>query len=285
MNFSEYTHPGKWTDLYAELPDDLAALAAVVKNLAIHPVDVNRYGIRVTRERSLTLRQLYTTECMLDDLFQTPPVSLVAARSPYRRLVEWCDYQAVLFASFGQYKGYEVRTRCGFASYLKPGRWTYHWVNEVRAPFYDDWTLLDIDRQCSPKREEFRTGAAWWSLKNTAGVSRLVALHYHGVEAVKHTLLCDFNALNRHELVHSRWLDPETPSHSPAIYRTLYTQLGSRQKMRLDHIAAAIRDEDEARVSTLFNDINYLGQFRPAAARSENGDAEPHASVAMPKEK
>lgn len=268
--YSEYTHPGKWIDLYTDLPDDLEHLIAVVKNLLIHPVDVHRHGIRVTSQRDRALRQLFTVERMLDDLFQTPPVSLVAARSPYRRLVEWCDYHTILFASFCRFKGYEARTRCGFANYIDRERWMInHWLNEVRRPIYDDWTLVDADRQCFPAREDFRTGAEWWPMKNTAGTSKLTAFGHRGVDAVKHLLLNDFNALNGHEFVHHRWLNPDTPDCGPAIYHTAYARLGARQRVQLEKIAAAIRIGNEAEIATLFNDNAYRGRFISSEAAQE----------------
>jgi len=132
MNFSSYTSPGPWLHLYDDLPDELEPLMAVVKNLLLHPVDTRRFGIRITPQREQALRQVLTVEQMLNDLFRSPPVSLMAERSPYQRLIKTCDFQAVLFASFARYKGYEIRTRCGFAGYIAPGQWPHHWVNEVR---------------------------------------------------------------------------------------------------------------------------------------------------------
>lgn len=276
MNFSVYTNPGKWIELYAALPDDLVGLMAVVKNLVIHPVDVHRHGIRVSPRRSLVLRQLFTAERMLDDLFQTPPVSLTAERSPYQRLVEWCDYQAVLLTSFGLYRGYEIRTRCGFVSYIDRGRWINHWLNEVRRPFYEDWTLVDPDRRCFPAAEEFRSGAAWWPLKSTAAISRLKSQNYRGVDAVKYILLGDFNALNGHEMLHQHWSDPDSADRGPAIFQIPYTRLGARQRAQVDSIAAAIRDGDNGKLVALFNDEAYGGQFGlSSSAAVDRPDVEP----------
>ena len=257
MNFSAYTSPGPWLHLYDDLPDELEPLMAVVKNLLLHPVDTHRYGIRIAPQREQVLRQILTVEQMLTDLFQTPPVSLVAERSPYQRLIKSCDFQAVLFASFGQFKGHEIRTRCGFAGYIAPGQWVHHWVNEVRRPFFDDWTFVDCDRRCLPPRETFRAGAEWWPLKNTPVVSRLKDYRFQSVNAVKHALLDDFNARNGQELIHYRWLDPRAPDPAPVIFQTAYTRLTSSQIKYLARIADALLADDDEQITALFCDEKY----------------------------
>lgn len=261
--FSDFTDPGEWLELYADLPDDLPGLMRVVKNLLVHPFDRKKYGLRATPNRQRELQKLFTVQKMLGDLFRHPPVSLVEVRSPYQRLLQHCDFHTVLLASFCQYKGVEVRTRCGFAAYLAPGMWLYHWLNEVRRPFFDTWTLVDADRQCWPRREAFRPGATWWRDRHARGIQRLSAQspanRYEGVTAVQYALLNDFNALNGRELLHYQWLDPDSPGQMPAIYRLPYTQLDQAQKQQLESIAAAILDEDENRLAALFHADYYQG--------------------------
>jgi hypothetical protein len=206
--------------------------------------------------RRRTLQGLYTASKMLDEAFRKPPRSLQEPRSPYSRVVEPCDFHAVLFASFCQYKGYEVRTRCGFAGYIRPGLWMPHWLNEVRRPHFEDWRPVDADRHCFPRETDFRNGAAWWQAKHGA-LRRSSARRHREADVLKRTLLNDFNALNGQELVHYQWLDPRSGVRGPDVYCISCSRLSERQAAFLNRIAQAMLQNDGIQMQSLFRSPAY----------------------------
>jgi hypothetical protein len=270
MSFSEFTDPGPWLRLYAELPDDLDGLVGVVKNLLVHPTDIRRHGMRLPPRRWAELRELYTVERLLGELMKRPPPSLVAARSPWARAVEPCDVQALLMASFCEAKGCEVRLRCGFAGYIAKGMWISHWLTEVRRPHFAAWTLVDPDRGCRPRREEFRSGAQMWRRRELEPVGYLAFGAFRGVDAVKFAMLSDFHALNRRELVHYRWSSPRSAERGPRVFELRCAQLGRADREFLEHVAAAVTAEEPAELERLFASADYRPRrAEPARKRAD----------------
>ena len=136
-------------------------------------------------------------------------------------------------------------------------------MNELRRPFFDEWTFVDCDRRCFPARETFRPGAEWWALKNTPAVSPLKDYRFRGMDAVKHAILDDFNARNGHELLHYRWLAPHAPERAPALFRTAYTQLSANQLQQLAQIVEATLADNDEQLAALFRSPSYYRAMVP----------------------
>jgi hypothetical protein len=257
MTFSEFTDPGPWLRLYAELPDDLDGLVRTVKNLLIHPVDIRRHGMRLPPQRWAELRELYTVERVLTEALKRPPESLLAERSVYARVVEPCDVQALLMASFCQAKGWEVRLRCGFARYIAKGMWIPHWLTEVRRPHFAEWRLIDPDRRRRPQHADFRCGAEMWRRRDVEPVRYLAFDKFRGADAVKFALLNDFHALNRRELIHYRWLSPRSAEGGPRVFGLPCARLGREEREFLEDVAGAVAADDASKLGALFDSRLY----------------------------
>jgi len=146
--YSIYTNPGKYEEMYSNLPDSLSQITEIIKAQLIHPMaDLPRYRDLIPAERSWEDLKYPSVETMLAGLKGYNPSGLVLDRKPVDRLVVSCRFHAILFASIMKFKGIPTRVRYGFAPYLYPGNHIYHVICEVWNSKEKRWMLVDPDRQ------------------------------------------------------------------------------------------------------------------------------------------
>jgi excinuclease ABC subunit A len=113
------TDPGEYSDLFAELPNDIPALTRVVQGLLIHPFCAHMYNVQLSPKQSEEVH-LRSLPQMLARIREIDPAPLAVAREPNQRLVGNCRDHAVFFAALLRDQGIPARVRVGFASYLSP---------------------------------------------------------------------------------------------------------------------------------------------------------------------
>jgi len=159
-----YTDPGKYEQMYANLPDSLTELCKLIKSQLIHPIaDLPRYRDLIPQDRSYEDLKYPTVQTILEGLKTYNPDGLIIDRKPADRLVVSCRYHAILLASILKHRGIPVRVRYGFASYLYPKYHIYHVICEVWNNNEQRWMLIDPDGQMieiSSQQFEF-AGDVW----------------------------------------------------------------------------------------------------------------------------
>jgi hypothetical protein len=168
--YSFYTNPGEYEQMYSNLPDSLKLLCKLIKSQLIHPIaDLPMYRDLIPKERSYEDLKYPTVQTILAGLKTYNPDGLILNRKPIDRLVVSCRYHAILLASILKHKGIPVRVRYGFASYLYPKYHIYHVICQVWNKSEKRWMLVDPDRQIVdiPSQQFEFAGDAW--IKNQEG--------------------------------------------------------------------------------------------------------------------
>lgn len=128
-----YRDPGHRTDLPAlygrgELGCDPMSLFRTVQGLVIHQGTYERSGLPLGPD------QLADDDVgagqVLEQALRLDPGPLAAPRPLSRKVVGQCFHSAVLYCALLRNHGVPARARCGFASYLRTGKWIDHWVTE-----------------------------------------------------------------------------------------------------------------------------------------------------------
>jgi hypothetical protein len=134
---SPYSSPGAFGALYDALPDDVAGIGAVVRNLVIH---YRGGGISFTADRLAEIDARWVSAILrIDQERNGKP--LAEPREPVDRFVGCCRDYALLFVSALRHKGIPARTRIGFAAYFGPGFSFDHVVAEYWNG--DRWVMTD----------------------------------------------------------------------------------------------------------------------------------------------
>ena len=165
----DYAVPGPLTDLNGVrdnvLPRsaDPLALCGLARGLVVRPPEAEALGLPAAR---LGLSQVRPAAALVAALLALDPAPLDVARPPRLRVVGTCRHAAVLTVALLRRAGVAARARCGFATYLVPGRGVDHWVVEYRTSPAGGWLRVD--------RELLRPGPAARQFPS-AGLSRAAA--------------------------------------------------------------------------------------------------------------
>jgi Transglutaminase-like superfamily len=165
---STYSDPGPWAARLAELPPDIEAIAAAVRNVIVH---YRAGGYTPTGEHLYEIDNRWVSR-ILDVDQARHPTPLTAPREIEGRVAGCCrDFTLLTVAGLREH-GIRARSRIGFGGYLAPG-WHYdHVVVEVfdgdRSRLWDaqlepgpDWTVdvTDVPRTT----DGFLTAADVWT--------------------------------------------------------------------------------------------------------------------------
>ncbi|MBV7334568.1 transglutaminase-like domain-containing protein [Chloroflexi bacterium TSY] len=140
--------PGKYAELYDDLPRDISSLTHVIQGLMMHDATLPLHGLTLTdeREREFNLR---TIPERLTKLLAMNSAPLTTPRPPTERVTGTCRDFALLFASMVRHQGIPARIRTGFAPYL-PGvligdRYLIgdHYIPEYWDVTQERWILID----------------------------------------------------------------------------------------------------------------------------------------------
>ncbi|MGZ0152423.1 transglutaminase domain-containing protein [Kribbella sp. WER1] len=144
---SRFSDPGVHAGLFDVLPDDVAEIAAVVRNLLIH---YRGGGIEFTGARLAEIDNRWVS-AILDTDQQRNGTPLTVPREPVDRVVGCCRDYTLLFVSILRHKGIPARSRIGFADYFTDGFANDH----VVAEYWNGERWVMIDAQLEPAERAF----------------------------------------------------------------------------------------------------------------------------------
>jgi hypothetical protein len=136
------TDPGQHARLLSDLPDEPAAVAAVLHGLVIHEHMGGGYGVTLSDEDRRTVHVRRTRD-LLAEIAARDPRPLDVARAPEGRLPGNCRHFTVLAVAMLRAHGIPARARCGFGGYFGNGSFEDHWVAEYWHAGHQRWQLLD----------------------------------------------------------------------------------------------------------------------------------------------
>jgi hypothetical protein len=143
-----YTQPAATTSagahaaLIEDLPDDPAAIAAVLHGLVLHEHMGGGYGVTLSEADRRTVHVRRTCD-LLPEIAARDPRPFDVARPPEGRLPGNCRHFTVLATALLRAKGVPARARCGFGGYFGTGWYEDHWVCEYWHAGHQRWQLLD----------------------------------------------------------------------------------------------------------------------------------------------
>ena len=137
------TAPGEYAPLLADLPRDIAALAAVSHGVMIHEHLADAYGVTLTGERRASVH-LRPVAALLGQMMAQDSRPLTVARAPAARLPGNCRHFTVLAVAMLRAQGTPARARCGFGTYFDTGGYEDHWVCEYWDQDAGSWKLADF---------------------------------------------------------------------------------------------------------------------------------------------
>ncbi|GLQ54080.1 transglutaminase-like domain-containing protein [Devosia nitrariae] len=210
---STWTDPGRYAPLFDALPDDIAVLCAVVRNITLHYRAGPRVGFDIPKER---LAEIDTRFCelMLERIIALDARPLAEPRAPTQRVIGCCRDASLLLCSMLRHKGVPARIRYGFAPYLSTNRFNgdhavVEYWNGTR------WLLADAE-QAGPEiafggtafspldiqRGPYLTAGMAWHLVRSGQAKEAdfgVSPELHGLPEIRVALLVDIAMLNRCE--------------------------------------------------------------------------------------
>ena len=211
------TAPGRYQPLLADLPRDIADLAAVAHGLLIHEHITGPYGVRLTEQRRSSVH-VRPVAALLGRMMAEDSRPLSVAREPAGRLPGNCRHFTVLAVAMLRAQGTPARARCGFGGYFGSGAFEDHWVceywdqaaqawkladaqiNDVQLKLFDvDFDLMDVPR------DKFLVAGDAWRLCRAGGADPatfgLSLLSQGGYWWIAANLLRDVAALNNLEML------------------------------------------------------------------------------------
>jgi hypothetical protein len=136
---TEFSDPGVHAGLFDALPDDVAGIGAVIRNLLIH---YRGGGIEFSGDRLAEIDHRWVSAMLTTDQKRNG-TALAVPREPVDRLVGCCRDYTLLFVSALRHKGIPARSRIGFASYFASGFNHDHVVAEYWNG--DRWVMIDAE--------------------------------------------------------------------------------------------------------------------------------------------
>ncbi|MBN1183609.1 MAG: SUMF1/EgtB/PvdO family nonheme iron enzyme [Bacteroidales bacterium] len=168
LQYSEFTDPGEYVYMYANLPDSLPELCKLIKSQFIHPfAELQKYSEQIPEERWNEMVNYPTVKSILEGLLSYDSSGIVPDRIPENRLILGCREYAILLASVLKYRGIPARVRCGHATYIMPDFHVSHTICEVWNNKENRWMLVDPGMNMVDfSREKFDfSNEAWLQLQ------------------------------------------------------------------------------------------------------------------------
>jgi hypothetical protein len=136
------TSAGRYAPLLAELPGDVAGLAAAAQGLLIHEFIAPAYGVTLS-DADRDSVHVRPAEGLLERITARDGRPLAAAREPRDRVATNCRGFTVLMVAMLRARGTPARARCGFGGYFTEGWFEDHWVCEYWHAGEQRWVLID----------------------------------------------------------------------------------------------------------------------------------------------
>jgi hypothetical protein len=197
--------------IVTSLKPDPVALCRVAQGLVIPPELANAVGIDGERFAEKSVRAVNE---MLAVILRLDGAALDAPRAPNERIVGTCRHFSVLSCALLRAHGIGARSRCGFASYFKPGKHVDHWITEYWHSVEQRWVRVDSEILGLPfvstpedlQPGEFLTGGEAWSLCRSGDADPQLfgvdgAPHAWGIGEVRGNAIRDLASLNKIEML------------------------------------------------------------------------------------
>lgn len=217
--------------------------------LLIHPLDAKSSNVRFNYKKALRSGVDHRS---IDHILANPQVHALLSldtndfqSEPSQRGILSCDHHAVLFASILRLKGKAVRARCGYVTYIVPGKLTPHWICEVYNESKRRWESID------PERVKFKfakgaflpAGKVWLDVqRGVLALDRVLPDYRSGLDGIKYRLLNDLNALMKNELLNYDWMLRQ--AKASRLFSKLVSNLGEGERILLDILATLSLDAD-----------------------------------------
>lgn len=260
---SLFTDLGYYREFAAALPDDIQELCMLQRMQIIHPTAFYDESIRDNSHPIWgDIRNVPETRFKFEDELFPTAISMLSEllrkdgyyskeRNVEDKIYVTCRGQAILLTSILKAKGYSVRTRSGFAPYIKwDGVYYDHWIAEYYKEEEKRWVLVDADIHGFEEneldsndipRDMFMFGAeAYLKIREKTLEKRLV--YYAdtppvlGLSAAVHGLFYDFHCLMNHEICFY---------HVPKYIRDKGFQLSEEEYRELDALATVMLEPDQ----------------------------------------
>lgn len=169
---SPVSDPGRYAELYRDLPDDPAQLARIVRGLMVHRLEGPMFGCVLAEDRLHDDAETRYADEILGLIVERDAAPLTAPRRVEDRFVGICRDFALLLCSFLRATGVPARIRSGFADYFgKDGMHGDHVVTEywdarrgwllADAQIVDGHHGTDLDPVDVPRDRFLVAGKAW----------------------------------------------------------------------------------------------------------------------------
>ena len=193
------------------LPSDPVELCRSAQGLVIQPGPATAVGIADER---LIEKNIRRADDLLTIVLAHNAAPLDEPREPKQRVVGTCRHFSVLSCALLRAHGIAARSRCGFATYFKPGQNLDHWITEYWHTADQRWVRVDseilglpfVSKPDDLAPGEFLTGGEAWELcrRGEADPDRFGvdgAPHAWGIGEVRGNAIRDLGALNKIEML------------------------------------------------------------------------------------
>lgn len=244
-----FSDPGQHTDAINALPDDVTALADIVRGLLIHSGWLHLYAL--TADDVTMSRETLPVAQRLDAILSLQAGPFSQTRPARQRAVGTCRDYALMLCAFLRQKAVPARVRCGYAKYFQADHNEDHWVCEYWRADDGRWARADAqldDAHCAhlsirfdpidlPEDQFIFAGQAWQRYR--AGLAD-AASYGHGTATgpwfMRVDLVRDLLSLGKQEV--SDW---DSWRAAPIDSHPIDTAAGTW----CDSVAALLSDVDE----------------------------------------
>ncbi len=174
---STFSDPGDLADRYADLPKDAGELSRLVRDLMIHRVEGDQYGVPIAEDRMRDDAETRYTDDILRLVVGRDDAPLTRRRAFADRFVGTCRDFTLLHVSLLRHAGVPARLRSGFADYF--GTDGFHF-DHVVTEYWDErrgwlladtqiadpaWYPLPFDPMDVPRDRFLVAGEAWRTIR------------------------------------------------------------------------------------------------------------------------
>lgn len=125
-----------------------ATIHRVIIQMALTGRDMREYGDFSGINASTPMCEddiFVTAVSMFAEIFRRDAKGFYIGRPVHKRLVVTCRYVSVLTSAILKANGIPCRSRAGWATYIREGKWLDHWVNEYYDAQTERWVMFDLD--------------------------------------------------------------------------------------------------------------------------------------------
>jgi hypothetical protein len=208
--------PQDFAYMFENLPNDIPSLCQLIQGVMIHAHWIERYGVRIPKERRENESNLRAVWKQLKRIGELDVSPLTIARPNENKLIGTCRDYATLLAAILRHQGVPARARCGFGIYFLPNHYEDHWICECWKADENRWVMVDAQLDSMQKEilgvqfdtadmppGMFITGGQAWQLcrSGKANPDKFGIFDYHGLDFVAANVVRDILALNKIEIL------------------------------------------------------------------------------------